>query len=106
MFNIDFEDPRIVFDRYYYLDNDTLQSVERNDVELEVTYFVITQTRPTDNDPRFMFGKFEDISGYYNFKPFIDSTDWHYYPYFLKRNVMEKLKELTDNEKEDITVRY
>jgi len=94
MTNLVFEDPRIEFDRYYYLDGETLQSVVKNDVKLEVLYFVITTKVNRFNDPIFRFGKFKDISGYYRLIPFIDSTSWYYYPYFLKHNVKKKLKEL------------
>ena len=93
-----FEDPRVDFYKYYYLDDDTLKSVDRGRVEHNVMYFVIDSAPTTPTDPRFIFGTFEYVDRHLYMNPIIDSTDWNNFPYFLKKNVKEKLKEL-QNEK-------
>jgi hypothetical protein len=90
-----FEDPRIKLNSYYYLNGDKLECVDTLDVcEYDKFYFTTYTTPTTPTDIVFAFGSLELINGVSHFNTVIESTDWSYYPYFLKRNVINKLKEL------------
>jgi len=99
---INFEDPRVDSGKYYYLDDDKLKHITKlKDMVGGVIYFFIGSTPSTPSDVQFMFVKCTEH--YSDFDVILGSTDWKYFPLFLKKNVKEKLKELNDEQK-NITV--
>tara|TARA_R110000868_G_scaffold209880_7_gene459786 strand:+ start:110 stop:445 length:336 start_codon:yes stop_codon:yes gene_type:complete len=93
--NILFEDPRTKLNSYYYLHGDKLESVDGLvECEYDKVYFTTYTTPTTPTDIVFAFVSLELVNEVRQFKSIIESTDWSYYPYFLKVNVIDKLKEL------------
>jgi len=92
------EDPRTLLDRYYYLDNGILNSIDSAEfVEIGTIYFTITSSPDSPSEVLFVFMKCIGTGQNIDFDLIINSTDWHYYPLFLKKNVIEKLKELVND---------